>query len=92
MAKHHEHRRKMTVIRAAKWVIALGPVAGAAYSSFKSSGGGAAGASAAVGTLTSAYTGYDVSTGQFAIQNAALGYVPLIAAWLFGKGASRVLR
>lgn len=75
-----------------KAVIALAPVAGTSVAAYQSAGGGAAGASAALNNVTSAYTGYDVTTGKMQIGNLAIGYVPMAGAWVFGKAASRVLR
>lgn len=82
----------MTFHRAVKYAIAVGPVAGVAINAFQSNGGGVKGASAAVGVLTSAYTGYDVTNNSFEPSNLTLGYVPLLGAWVWGKVAGRVLR
>ncbi len=84
--------RKLTLVKGLKWAIALSPVAAYSISNYKSAGGGAAGAAAALNTVTSSYTGYDVTTGQFTPANLAVGYVPMAGAWIFGKFASRVLR
>lgn len=72
--------------------IALAPVTGAAVGSYQAAGGGVKGFTQALGTVSTAYTGYDPATGAFIPGNMAIGYIPLFGAWLFGKVASRVLR
>lgn len=91
MAKKHHSRRKMTFIRAFKWAIGVGPVLGVGISQVAASPN-AQGLQNAVGTATSAYTGYNPATGQWNWSALLLGYVPLGGAWAFGKIASRVLR
>lgn len=82
---------RFTLLKAMKIGIALGPVAGIIASQIAASPN-AAGLRAGMGTLTSAYTGYDVNTNSFKFGDLALGYIPLFGSWAFGKMASRVLR
>jgi len=89
---HHSRGMKITPQRVLKWTIALAPVTAYAVSSYKSNGGGVNGATAGLNAITSAYSGYDVTTGKIQLQNLAIGYVPLFFAWIFGKVSSRVLR
>lgn len=91
-AKSHSARSKITPHRILKWTIALAPVTAFAVNSFQSNGGGVKGATAAINTVSSAYSGLDITTGQVQLQNLAIGYVPLFFAWIFGKVSSRVLR
>ncbi len=84
-------RHKFTLLKAMKIGIAVGPVAGIVAGQVAASPN-AAGLRSASGTLTSAYTGYDINTGGFNFGNLALGYIPLFGAWAFGKVAGRVIR
>lgn len=86
------HRRHWSILKILKLGIALAPVTGAAVGSYNAAGGGSRGFTSALGTVSTAYTGYDPVTGTFAPANMAIGYIPLFGAWLFGKIASRVLR
>jgi hypothetical protein len=90
--KEHRHRKGLTLIKGMKIAIATAPVGAAAINNFQASGGGAKGVAAALNTLTSAYTGFDATTGRIDTSNLAVGYVPLFGAWVFGKVGSRVLR
>lgn len=90
-AKSHS-KSKITPQRALKWTIALAPVTALAVSSYQKSGGGVNGITAALNSVTSAYSGFDVTTGKVNTSNLAIGYVPLFFAWIFGKVSSRVLR
>ena len=88
-AYHPIRRHKgLTPVRLIKWGIALAPTAAYALEPVMSGDykGGA-------GRFVEAYTGYNFTSQTFkpyvAIQT---GYLPMIAAWLFGKIASRVLR
>jgi hypothetical protein len=93
---HHRrgtsHRpRKFTLLKAMKIAIGVGPIAGVVVSDITTNPN-QQGIQNAVGDITSAYTGFDVATGKFQFSNLAVGYVPLLGAWAFGKVASRVLR
>lgn len=77
--------------RVLKYGIAIGPVAGIMGSQIAAQPN-ATGIRQATGTLTSAYSGYDVGSGTWQFQNMLIGYVPMFGAWLFGKVSGRVLR
>lgn len=86
------HRRSITPQKVLKWTIALAPVTAFAISSYQKNGGGVNGLSAGINAVTSAYTGYDVTTGKVSFQNLIVGYLPLLGAYFFGKISSRILR
>jgi hypothetical protein len=90
--KFHSSRGKMTPQRILKWTIALAPVTAYAVSSYQKGGGGVNGLVAGINSISSSYSGYDITTGKVQLQNLAIGYVPLFFAWVFGKVSSRVLR
>lgn len=78
----------MTPIKIMKWVIALGPASAQALKEYQSDG-----FRGVLRSFTVSYTGYNIDTNGFQIQDALKrGYAPLFGAWLFGKVASRVLR
>jgi hypothetical protein len=85
-------RHKWSLIKILKVAIATAPVASFAVGSYQAAGGGTKGFSAALGTISQAYTGYNPVTGAFNAGDLAIGYIPLGGAYLFGKIASRVLR
>lgn len=101
MAKRRRYRRRGTVRvhrrsgftfrKGIKYAIGLGPIAGIAIADITAQPN-ANGIRAALGHATSAYTGWDVNSNSFQPQNLAIGYVPLIGAWAFGKFSSRILR
>lgn len=72
-----------------KLSIALLPPIFKAYNDQKELGGGLATAGT---SLVQSYSGYNMQTRTFNFKEAGTGYIPLAAAWLFGKVASRVLR
>lgn len=78
---------KFTLIKVAKAGIALAPPAIFVYDGWKNGG-----APNAANSLVRAYTGYDFATKKFSLEDAAVGYVPLLGAYAFGKIASRVIR
>lgn len=80
--------RKFTLHKAIKLAVGFGPIAGIVGSDIAASPN-ATGLKAAVGDLTSAYTGYDVSTNSFKWGNLLVGYVPLAGAWVVGKAMKR---
>lgn len=90
--KHHSGGRKITPQRVLKWTIALAPVTAYAVSSYQSNGGGVKGMVGGINAVSSAYSGFDITTGKFNPATLLIGYVPIFAAWLFGKVSSRVLR
>jgi hypothetical protein len=77
----------MSPIRIMKLAIAVLPIATETYAGFQASGAKGAG-----DVLVKSYTGYSVQDHNFEASRMAIGYLPLVGAWLFGKIASRVLR
>ena len=86
-AKRSAGRHKMSFIRINKYAIAEAPVIFTTYDAWKSGG-----AKHAAAVYTKSYAPFDIETNQFDTSGLAVGYVPLGAAWLYGKIASRVLR
>lgn len=85
--RHSRRLRKMTLLKAGKWFIALFPQAMDAYDAWKSGGPRAAG-----NKLVRNFSGWDRDSHSFNAMDLADGYIPFIGAWGFGKVASRVLR
>ena len=85
--KRSSGRHKLSFIRVNKMAIAELPVLFTTYDAWKTGG-----AKHAASVYTKAYAPFDIETNQFDTSGLSVGYVPLGAAWLYGKIASRVLR
>lgn len=92
--KKHHSGRKWTIIRFLKWTIALGPpiVGAASWAGSQGQIGSAKWGKSFFDTLILNYSGYSLDDGQFHPSSLVVGYLPLGAAYVFGKIASRVLR
>jgi uncharacterized membrane protein len=83
------------MVKAVKYFIALAPVVGLTASRVTpliQAGQGANALNIGAATLVASYTGYDYTGNTWRLGNLAVGVVPMGAAWVFGKLASRVLR
>jgi hypothetical protein len=78
----------MTLTKAVKWGIALGPNAAYTFGVWNDTHN----PKSTLNAFQIAYSGYDVETGQTNPAHLVRGYLPLLMAWIFGKVAGRVLR